>query len=315
MRRRSAILSLGAFVAVSRSMSRAAALPQLSAGFDPIDANSNFFVAQSQGMFADAGVAVDLQPTTNGAAGAAAVVSGALDITNMNAASFVGAIQRNIPLVVVGFTEMYTTKTPTTQLLVPKDSALLAPRDLSGKTVAVNAIGGLADIATRLWLQKNAIDPTSVSFVEMPFSVMPDALAGGRVQAIFVAEPALSRAKRGGARVLASAFDAISPQFLIGVCVSDRAWAEKNTDALRRFALAMRRASVWANAHHDQTAVIASQFFHEEVAQIREQTRATFPENGDPAQLLQPVFDAVDKYKNWPVALKAADVISPTLYK
>jgi NitT/TauT family transport system substrate-binding protein len=315
MRRSSAILSLGALVAVSYGTLGAAAPPQLSAGLDPIDANANFFVAQSQGMFADAGVAINLQPTTNGAAGAAAVISGALDITNMNAASFVGAIQKNIPLVVVGFTEMYTSKTPTTQLLVLKDSPLLAPRDISGKTIAVNAIGGLADIATRLWLQKNAVDPTSVSLVEMPFSVMPDALVSGRVQAIFVAEPALSRAKRGGARVLSSAFDAISPQFLIGVCVSDRGWAEKNADALQRFAAAMHRASVWANAHHDQTAVIASQFFHEEVAQIREQTRATFPENGDPALLLQPVFDAVDKYKNWPVPLRAADVISPTLYK
>jgi NitT/TauT family transport system substrate-binding protein len=307
------LFGLGAVVAASRGTVRAAALPQLSAGFDPIDANSNFFVAQSQGMFADAGVAVNLEPTTNGAAGAAAVVSGALDITNMNAASFVNALLRNIPLEVVGFTEMYTTKTPTTQLLVLNAAPLLAARDVAGKTVAVNAIGGLADIATRLWLQKNAVDPTSVSLVEMPFSVMPDALASGRVQAIFVAEPALSRAKGAGARVLASAFDAIAAQFLIGVCVSNRAWAAKNTDALQRFAAGMRRASIWANAHHDQTALIASQYFNESVAQIHEQTRATFPESGDPAQLLQPVFDAVTKYKNVP-ALKATDAISPTLY-
>ena len=143
MRRSSALLGFGAFVAASRSRASAAALPQLSAGFDPIDANSNFFVAQSQGMFADAGVGVNLQQTTNGAAGAAAVVSGALDITNMNAASFVNALLRNIPLAVVGYTEMYTSKTPTTQLLVLNGSPLLAARDLPGKTVAVNAIGGL----------------------------------------------------------------------------------------------------------------------------------------------------------------------------
>jgi NitT/TauT family transport system substrate-binding protein len=147
----------------------------------------------------------------------------------------------------------------------------------------------------------------------MPFSVMADALASGRVDAIFVAEPGLSTAKGRGARLLASAFDAIAPQFLIGACVAKRDWAGQNADALQRFAAAMRRASVWANQHHDQTAVIASQAFHEDVASIRAQTRATFPDSQNPAQLLQPVFDAVAKYKNWPT-IKAADVISPTLH-
>lgn len=314
MRRVSAILGLGAFVTASHGMLRAAALPHISVGLDPIDASSNFFVAQSQGFFTAAGVAVDAQRTTNGAAGAAAVVSGALDVSSMNVASLASALQRNVPLVVVALSEMYSTKTPTTQLLVMKDSPVTGPHDLSGKTVAVNAIGGLADIATHLWLQKNAVDPASVSFVEMPFSVMPDALVTGRVSAVFVAEPGLSAAKRRGARVLASAFDAIAPQFLIGACVANRGWATQNADALQRFAAAMHRGSIWANQHHDQTAIISSTFIHEDVAAIRAQTRATFPENESPAQLLQPVFDAVARYKNTP-AIKADDVISPALYK
>ncbi|MGA2392128.1 MAG: ABC transporter substrate-binding protein [Candidatus Lustribacter sp.] len=313
MRRISAILGVGAALAAPCGASWAAAPPRITVGLDPIDANSNFFVAQAQGMFADAGVVVDAQATANGAAGAAALVSGSLDITNMNVASLAGALQRNIPLVVVALSEMYTSKTPTTQLLVPNDSPLVGPRDLPGKTVAVNVIGGLADIATRLWLQKNAVDPKSVQIVEMPFAVMPDALTTGRVNAIFVAEPGLSTAKSRGARVLASAFDAIAPEFLIGACVANRAWAAQNTDALQRFAAAMHRGSIWANQHHDQTAVIAGQAFHEDVAKIRAQTRATFAENESPAKLLQPVFDAVAKYKNWPVEIKATDVISPTL--
>ena len=142
---------------------------------------------------------------------------------------------------------------------------------------------------------------------------MPDALTSGRVQAIFVAEPALSRAKRAGARVLASAFDAIAPQFLIGVCVSDRTWAAKNVDALQRFAAAMRRASIWANAHHDQTAVIASQFFNESVAQIHDQTRATFPRERGSGPTAPAGLRCGNEIQER-AALKATDAISPTLY-
>lgn len=312
MNRLSALLGLSALAGAAPGALRAAPPPQLNVGIDPIDANSNFFVAEAQGLFTGAGVAVEAQPTKNGAAGAAAVVAGSLDVTNINVASLAGALQRNIPFVVVGLSEMYTSKTPTTQLLVLDDSPITGPHDLPGKTVAVNAIGGLADIATRLWLQKAGVDPTSVSVVEMPFSVMPDALTTQRVGAIFVAEPGLSTAKARGARVLASAFDAIAPEFLIGACVSTRTFTAQNADALQRFAAAMHRASVWANGHHDQTAVIAARYFHEAVAKIESQTRATFPENQSPAKLLQPVFDAVAKYKNWP-AIRAADVVSPTL--
>jgi NitT/TauT family transport system substrate-binding protein len=310
--RATALLSLTAFAATPLSVP-AAVLPKVIAGFDPIEANANFFAAQSQGYFERSGLIVDLQRTTNGAAGAAAVVSGSFDITIMNVASLASAVQRNLPFVVIALGEMYTAKAPTAQLLVAQNAPMTNARDLQGKTIAVNALNGLAHVAARLWLEQNGAEAGATSFIEMPFALMADALFSARVNAIFVAEPALSAAKRRGARVLANAYDTIGSEFLIGACVSTRAWATQNLETVRRFSSAMHQASIWANHHHDETAVIASAIVNQDVAAIRAQTRATFPEGQLAPALLQPVLDAVTKSGHRSATLSAADIISSAM--
>jgi NitT/TauT family transport system substrate-binding protein len=311
---RSAVLASIAALASAAALPRrgaAAAAPAVRVAFDPIDAACNLFTAQAQGFFTRAGLAVDLQQMVNGSAGAAAVLSGALEVTNINVASLLSAYAQKIPFAVIALGEIYTSTSPTLQMLVTKDSPLQTARDLNGKTIAVNAVHGLASVASRVWADKNGGDSTTLHFAEMPFSVMATALSQRRVDAIFVAEPGLSIAKRSGdARVFASANDAIAPVFQVGVCVATRDWVAKNLDLARRFNQAMHEGSVFANRNHDRTAEIDSPIMHMPVEEIRAMTRATFPENQRATALIQPVIDAAARYGVVPPSTRADEMIS-----
>ena len=65
---------------------------------------------------------------------------------------------------------LYTSKTPSTYLIVPKGSPYRTASDLNGKTVAVNTLRGLPQYGTQAWIDKNGGDSKRVKFVELPFS-------------------------------------------------------------------------------------------------------------------------------------------------
>lgn len=287
----------------------AAGPPSVRAAFDPIEAECDFFSAQSEGFFTRAGLTVQAQAIRNGAAIAAAILGSSIDLGGVNMSSLLAAHQKGLPFTILALGEMYTAVSPTAQLLVPSDSTLSTARELTGKTVSVNIINGLGHLATRTWIDKNGGDSTAVRYVEMPFSAMPEALASRRVDASIIVEPALSIAKRN-ARVLADAYNAISREFLISAWVATQDWVAQNLRAAHRFSLAMRQAATWANHHRDVTAQIASRALQTDVAVIRSMTRATFPEGERGAALVQPVIDAAAKYRLVAAGTVAAELFS-----
>ena len=314
MNRRDAVSTvLGAVVAARPSLALAEPAT-LRIGFDPIDSNTNLLAAQSQGLFEKNGLAVELQVTKNGAAGAAALLAGSLDLVQINVASIVAARQKGVPFTIVALAELYTTAAPTFALVVPNDSTLRAPLDLVGKTVGVVAIGGLGWIAARAFVDQHGGDSTKIKFAEIPFPLMPEALASRRVDAIFVGEPNLSIAKRSG-RIFAKAYDAVSPTFLINATVATTDWISSHVDVARRYNAAMQQASIWANRNRDKTAAILAKVANTDVATISATSRATFPERQPLVPLVQPVIDAMVKYGNSNVGVAAADLFSKDVFR
>jgi ABC-type nitrate/sulfonate/bicarbonate transport system substrate-binding protein len=281
----------------------------MRAAYDPVEAESNFYSALRANFFSKDGLAVDATALKNGAANAAGLLAGSIDVAGVNISSLLAAHQRHIPFTILALGEMYTAVTPTAQFLVPSDSPVTSPRELSGKTVAVNIINGLGHLAARAWIDQSGGDSTSVRYVEMPFDAMPPALAARRVDGASIVEPQLSIAKRES-RVLGDHYSAISRQFLISAWVATQDWVAKNPDAARRFNLAMREASIWANRNRDRSAEIASGMMHADVGAIRAMTRATYPERQSGLALVQPVVDAAARYHIISGAVAAADLFN-----
>jgi len=272
----------------------------------PSDSGSDIFYANEEGFFKAAGLNVTIDTIANGNAIIAAVSSNSYDIGAANSVAIVTAIDKGVPIKIIAPGALHTSSAPTDLLMVPKSSPFRSGRDLNGKTVAVNSLLGMGILGIQGWISKTGGDPSTVRFVEIPFSAMGIALAQGRVDAAEVAEPFVTAAK-DRMRILAVANNAISEHFLVDGWIASDSWLLQHADAASRFAAAMRRAHVWANSHHRESVAILARYVQVSPEVASTMTRATFGTTLEP-QLLQPLLDTAAKYGLLPHTLPAANV-------
>ncbi len=281
----------------------ALALDTIRVATGPVDAALEAAYAQNLGFAADAGLECAVQLLASGAANVAAVLGGAVDVGLSNILTIIAAHAKGVPLGIVAAAAVYSSKNPTSLLLVPNDSPIRTARDLNGKTVAVSALRDITQFAPMAWMDANGGDPKSVHFVEIPFQAMPATLAEHRVDAAFITEPFATRAKEH-ARVLAAAFDAVAPQFQISVYVASLAWTAAHPDLARRFAALIYRTAAYPTVNRARTGEILMQIAKIDADQRTGTPRATYAERADLASI-KPVIDIAFRYgaiATWPVA-------------
>jgi NitT/TauT family transport system substrate-binding protein len=312
MLRRTVLTGLGAVVVspfAGVQIVRAAYTVTLRVGNVPIDSSSEIFAAQSEGFLTKAGITLDIQSFTNGNAIAAAVVSGSLDVGGINVLSLAAAHEKGLPLKIAASGSTYTTKNPTTVMLVPNASPLKTARDLTGKVVAVNVLQGIAHVSAESWIDKNGGDSKQVKYIELPFAAMPAALAANRVDAAVVAEPQLTQS-RNDTRLFGKSYDGIGDLWMIDAWTVNEAWLTANPDVAHRFSDAMQQAAVWANRNHDKTAELVSAATKIDISIVREMRRATFLEHVN-LGVVQPVIDVGAQYGALSARFPAADLFYP----
>lgn len=308
----------GTLLRVAGLASAAAALPRRARAADtlriislPIDTGLEVLYAQSAGLTEQAGLALENSMMNFGAASQSALLGGAADVANSNVASLAIAREKGLPIVLLASGGLYSSKEPTSVLMVPPKSAAKGARDLDGGTVAVNGLNSLSQFAAEAWIDANGGSSKSVRWIDMPFSEMPPALSANRIDAALVAEPQVTIARQAGsARIFSKAYDAIAPRFVISVWVSTAAWAAANPQLARRFAAMIYRAGAWANGHRAQTADVLAKQTRLDPTLARTMNRITFAESGDPA-LLRPQIDACLKYGALTKPVAAADLFAP----
>lgn len=274
----------------------------------PIDAQSQVFYAQDMGFFEEAGLSVEIQTLTSGPAIASAVASGAVDIGCSNVLSLATAHEEGLPFVLIAPSGRYLSDEPTSVLMVAEDSPIQSASDLNGKTIAVNGLKNITQVASEAWIDQNGGDSSTVEFVEIPFPQMADALEQGRVDAALIAEPALTQAG-DKARVLGKAYDAVADEFLISAYFANQDWVNNNPETARKFAEVIQRTAEWANENPEESAEILQNYTEITPETINSMTRSTTAESLDPA-LIQPVIDAAAEYEVIESPFNASEFIS-----
>jgi len=274
----------------------------------PTEAGAAVYYAQDLGFFKKAGLRVEISSGNSGAADAAAVVSGSLDIAQSSVPSIASAHERNIPFVLIAPGAVYTAIAPTSALVVAKNSPVRVAKDLEGKTIANNALKNIGEIAADAWLDAGGANIASVKVVELPLPAMEAALEQRRIDAAILVEPSLGKALAGDVRVLAYAYSSVAHTFLLSAYFATSSWAKANTDALGRFQTALREASHWANqpANHERSGEIIEKYM--QVTPGSMSTRATYGESLDLA-LIQPVIDAAARYHALKAPFPAAEIV------
>jgi NitT/TauT family transport system substrate-binding protein len=223
----------------------------LDVGVLPIADVAPLYLGRDKGFFEEERLTIEPQVMQGGAEVTAAVVSGDVDLGFSATEPLIVASSKGIPVEIVtqGNQAAATEEEAWDGLMVSGDSEIREPKDLEGKTVAVNALKSMPELCARAVLARQGVDVSQIDFVEVPFPEMTAALEAGRVDAATAVEPFVSQAKAGGARSLGSYLTGLEPKLTVGTYFGVKPYIEKNEDVAERFARAMNRSLRYAQAH------------------------------------------------------------------
>ena len=265
----------------------------------PADNSAEVYYAEDMGFFKDAGLDVRITPMTNSGAIIAALAGGGGDIGNCVVGSLADARAKGIPVLFFAPAGMSDIKSPTAALIVAKDSPITTAAQLTGKIVAVSGLNDLTYFATRAWIDQNGGNSASVKYVELPFPTMAAALTSHRVDAAYTVEPFFAMAG-DSVRLLARASAAVAPRYMATGWIATESWLAAHADVALRFAAAIHRTALWANAHHAETAVILTKYLKTDPEIAAKMYRAPYATSLD-TRLIQPAIDTAAKYTGQPI--------------
>jgi ABC-type nitrate/sulfonate/bicarbonate transport system substrate-binding protein len=274
----------------------------------PTDTGAQVYYAVELGMFKKAGFDVDITTLNVGSTIASGVAAGSFDVAQSAVSALALAHLKGVSGVIIAPGGAYSSKNPTSELIVAKNSTITKPADLVGKVVAVNALKSITSIAVDAWLDANGLKPDSVKFLELPFSEANVALQSGRIDAAFTAEPSLGVALQNGARILGHPYDAVAPNFLISAWYTTSEYARAHPDIVKKVAQVLADAGTWANAHQTESAVILQKYT--KIDGAGKMRRIVYVDKLTPAQV-QPLIDASAKYGVTEKTFPASDLFAP----
>jgi NitT/TauT family transport system substrate-binding protein len=310
--RRSEVLTALALASVAGPATAQTTRTALRVGLIPSDFSGQAYFAKDLGFFERAGLDVELNPISNGAAIQAALVSGALDIGYSNVLAMATARARGVPFQFVIASNYYRHDEATVgAIAVARASAIQTAKDLEGKTIAVSGINEIAWLAAKRWMDTNGADSSKAKFVELPFPAMAAAVTTGRVDAasINLALAPTAGTPNDPLRIITYSYDAIAPRWLISAWCATPDWLAKHPIEARRFTAAMKQSTVWANTHRSDATAILAKYLNRSAASIDALPRPTFETRVTP-ELLQPAIDRAAAYGVIPTSFPARELIS-----
>lgn len=255
----------------------------LRVGVLPIVGAAPLTLAVEQGLFTAAGLTVTTEPVQSGAVALPALVAGDLDVLFSNHVSTIAARAQDLDVRIVA--EASRARPDNFAVVTLPGSPVQRPADLVGRTLGVNALHNIADVTVSAVLDAGGVAREQVTFVEIPFPDMANALANGRVDTAFLPEPFLSEARRTLAvRTVLDPCSGPTADLPIDGYVVTGGFAEQNAGTVRAFrdslVEAQRRCA--DRAVLEPLLVSSARIAPETAARI---SASAYPTTTDPAQI------------------------------
>jgi NitT/TauT family transport system substrate-binding protein len=231
-------------------------------GLLPFSESLAAVIADKQGYFKDAGLAVESAKFDSGAIAVPVLQSGRMDIVLSNTVATFQAIEQGLDAVVLAPAAIVRTAPPdTTTAVMARKGAIQSPKDLEGKRIAVNVINSTAWLHAVAWLEKHGVDRTKVRFAEVPFPQMNDPLLNGQIDAIVQVEPFRSALMAtGNAEIVGWPYVETAPGTDITQYIALTPWVEKNRATAQKFVAAVTKGAQFAASNEAATRDINMQF-------------------------------------------------------
>jgi NitT/TauT family transport system substrate-binding protein len=230
----------------------------LKVGVIPIADVAPLYLGIDQGFFKEEQLTIEPQLAEGGAAITPAVLSGDFQIGFSNTISLLIAASKDLPVQIISQGVLAGTKESEAwaDLLVLKDGPIKDPKDLEGKTIAVNTLNNICEVTIKASLEKDGVAVDELKFAEVPFPDMNAALEQKRVDAACVVEPFVSQGKAGAARGIDPFYIRTAPDLTVATYFTSTQYAEENADVVDRFVRAMNKSLEYAQENPDEVRKI-----------------------------------------------------------
>jgi NitT/TauT family transport system substrate-binding protein len=220
-------------------------------GVIPIADVAPLYLGIKQGFFKQEKLTIKPVPAEGGAAIVAATVSGDDQIGFSNTTSLLIANSKNVPvkLIAQGVAGAEKTSGAWDAVLVKKGSSITSPKDLEGKTIAVNTLQNVGPLTINTALKNRGVDYKKVKYAEIPFPEANQALEAGRVDAAWVVEPFVGQGLAAGSKPILFPYEETAPKLTVASYFTNEQYLSQNRDAVDRFVKAMNKSLTYAQGH------------------------------------------------------------------
>jgi NitT/TauT family transport system substrate-binding protein len=259
----------------------------------PIIDTAPLQVAIAKGFFTAEGLEIDTTPVAGGAAGLPALAAGQVQIAFSNIISIMLGAKQGLGFEIIAAASGTGDATPDIGgLIANREGAPRSGKELEGKRLAVNTRNNIGWLYAREWVRTTGGDPDKVTYVEVPFPQMSDAVKGNRADAAFVMDPFLSAAVTGeNMQVIGWPFNAVQKRVPVAQYAATRSFIQQNPATIEKFVRAYNKGVDWANANkgNDEWVRIVAGYTRLAPERIKGLVLPPFEKTVDPAAVEQVV--------------------------
>lgn len=218
---------------------------KLTVGVIPGSNAAALYVAEKEGLFKDGGLTMSFEIQQNAAAIVPSVLNGQLQIGVAATSPFLTAVDKGLPLVIVTGQEVSpdSPDDDPSSVFVKGGSGIDKPADLSGKKIAVNALGAALELSTRALIDDDGGDSSTSEFIALTFPQMQEAVGSGQVDAAVVIEPFQTGLEKAGLVDVGHPFtSANKPGDSLSVYFTSKKFEGEHAETLSKFRVAMAKA-------------------------------------------------------------------------
>ncbi len=219
-------------------------LAPITVGILPLAGLAPLYYGVEQGYFEEEGLDVTMEIGGGGAEMTPAVLGDDYQFAIGEYISLMQARESDVPIQVVANLTNGADQPDQgiNALLVTADSGIDGIEDLVGRTVGVNGLGGVDDVAVQALVDENGVDATGVEFTEVPFEDMNAAVAAGEVDVAAAPEPFVTLGEQDGLVNLLDPYYEALPSLPLGLVFGSEEWLADNPDLAEAFVRALERS-------------------------------------------------------------------------
>jgi NitT/TauT family transport system substrate-binding protein len=307
------LLMMG-LVALPVPRAPAADLEKVRVSIIPIGDVAPLFAAVQNGYFRELGLEIDTTSSAGGAVGIPGLIGGSFDIAYGNVVSALLAVHQGLDVkVIAAGTNLADPSLDASPILVRSDSGIKTGKDLEGKSIAVNTRNNVIWLYARAWVKATGGDPERVTFKEVPFPQMEDALRQQRVDAAFMVAPfSIVAAHKGGLTKVGNPYSDVQPGVDVGQYIATGRLVAAKPETIKKFVTGLRRGVEWYNANltSDTLLTLISGYTKADVSLLKLAPLPAAPLRSDLSQIRK-TMELMIENKLLPAPLDLAKIIDP----